>query len=457
MKFSAAGYLALLSALGTAFAANSNVVSPLQDDFYKAPSGFESKKPGEVLKSREIQVDTLEVQGNIEKMYQIMYRTTSSLNNATYAVTSLLVPKNANSKKLLSFQTPEDANYVGCAPSYTLRTSDDLSDGIGQALNNSIIVSSPDYEGPNSAFTAGILSGHATLDSIRAVLNFKDNNLDKNPNIAMWGYSGGSVATGWANQLQPAYAPELKIAGAAMGGVVANISAVALHVNGGTDSGFVPAGLLGLATEYPELNKIIDENLFAQNKSEIMKVRGQCVTQDLIEFLGQDIFSYFKDGDGLLDLPQVQAIIANLTMGENAPGAPAFIYEGQKDEVVPIAIVEKAVKDYCSHDNVDILFITDPETDHLDTAANAQNVAFQWLNDRLDGKAVSKGCSSTTTVFNPAVTSYPGRLNSNSTANVTSSATKSTSATSTAKNAAVPVKIDSGAFAAVAVAVAALL
>ena len=41
----------------------------------------------------------------------------------------------------------------------------------------------------------------------------------------MWGYSGGTVATGWAAALQPTYAKELKsnLIGAAMGGFVTNI------------------------------------------------------------------------------------------------------------------------------------------------------------------------------------------------------------------------------------------
>jgi hypothetical protein len=49
----------------------------------------------------------------------------------------------------------------------------------------------------------------------------------------MWGYSGGSLATEWAAELQPTYAPELNFAGAALGGLVPNITSVLKTINGG--------------------------------------------------------------------------------------------------------------------------------------------------------------------------------------------------------------------------------
>jgi hypothetical protein len=77
------------------------------------------------------------------------------------------------------------------------------------------IVSSPDYEGPDAAFIPGRLEGVVTLDSMRAVSNYK-NTLGlstSTPKIVGYGYSGGSVATGWAASLHQAYAPELLVQG----------------------------------------------------------------------------------------------------------------------------------------------------------------------------------------------------------------------------------------------------
>lgn len=61
----------------------------------------------------------------------------------------------------------------------------------------------PDYEGPLASFTAGVLSGHSTIDSIRAAFNAKHIlGLEQDARYAMWGYSGGALASEWAAELQ---------------------------------------------------------------------------------------------------------------------------------------------------------------------------------------------------------------------------------------------------------------
>ena len=48
------------------------------------------------------------------------------------------------------------------------------------------------------------------LNSIRAALKSgKITNIKDDAKVVMWGYSGGSLASGWAAALQPSYAPEL--------------------------------------------------------------------------------------------------------------------------------------------------------------------------------------------------------------------------------------------------------
>lgn len=90
----------------------------------------------------------------------------------------------------------------------------------------------PDFEGPRAAFGASVLAGHATLDGIRAVLSLAGNDDVSLPlpndasrfKYAMWGYSGGSLASEKAAELQVQYAPELTgFVGAALGGLVSNI------------------------------------------------------------------------------------------------------------------------------------------------------------------------------------------------------------------------------------------
>jgi hypothetical protein len=54
------------------------------------------------------------------------------------------------------------------------------------------------------------MSGHATIDSVRAAFNANETlGLDVDARYAMWGYSGGALASEWAAELQVQYAPEV--------------------------------------------------------------------------------------------------------------------------------------------------------------------------------------------------------------------------------------------------------
>ena len=68
-------------------------------------------------------------------------------------------------------------------------------------------------------------AGYSSLDSIRAVKQSGNiTGLSKDPIITLYGYSGGAVAGEFSAELQPIYAPELNIAGAAVGGLIPNMT-----------------------------------------------------------------------------------------------------------------------------------------------------------------------------------------------------------------------------------------
>ena len=58
-----------------------------------------------------------------------------------------------------------------------------------------------DYEGPLASLDASVQTGHATIDSVRAVLN-SGFGPDSDVKNALSGYSGGALAGGWAPELQ---------------------------------------------------------------------------------------------------------------------------------------------------------------------------------------------------------------------------------------------------------------
>lgn len=204
-------------------------IAPRVDPWYSEPAGFENDAPGTILRIREAPGNLTTITANCSAAYNILYRTTNSLLLPTWAVTTLFVPDNSTGA-LLSYQIPYDTTDLDASPSYALysNTPTDVTTALGKGW----FVNVPDYEGPLASFTAGALSGHATIDAVRAVLSAKERlALPDGLKYALWGYSGGALASEWAAELQAQYAPELNFSGVAVGGLTPNITSVLITIN----------------------------------------------------------------------------------------------------------------------------------------------------------------------------------------------------------------------------------
>jgi hypothetical protein len=121
--------LALCSALLT-FPSGTTISSstpqpPSTDPWYTAPEGFESKSPGEILRIRLAPGNTTRTISNSSQAWNILFRTTDSRQNPTFAVTTVFVPTKSNGTALLSYQIAYDSASVGASPSYSLNSATD--------------------------------------------------------------------------------------------------------------------------------------------------------------------------------------------------------------------------------------------------------------------------------------------------------------------------------------------
>ena len=241
----------------------SAAIPPSKDPFYTAPPGFEDAAPGTVLRFRLAPGNTTIAIVNSSMAYSILYRTTDSHYQPSWAVTTLYVPlpasqqsvtpiaANGTGNALLSYQFPYDSPDLDASPSYAFLSAPPSE--ISAALGKGWFVNSPDYEGPKAAFVAGVNTGHAVIDSIRAVQSVATAQptikLSPNATVALWGYSGGALASEWAAELAVQYAPELSISGAALGGLPANATTIFDLINGSPFAGLIPSALVGLGRE----------------------------------------------------------------------------------------------------------------------------------------------------------------------------------------------------------------
>ncbi|CAM0136328.1 hypothetical protein VKS41_006866 [Umbelopsis sp. WA50703] len=394
-----------------------DVVTPANDPFYTPPAGYESYPPGTVLRTRPVPNKLAAFSAfpqNMANAWQVLYRSADALGNPEATVTTVMEPHNGDPSKLLSYQTAEDSAYSACAPSYVLQQGSGLGGLVTQAelllmdaaLGQGWYVSTPDYEGPKSAFTAGIQAGQATLDSIRAVLATTNvTNVQSDAKVALWGYSGGALASGWAAELQPTYAPELKLLGAAMGGTPSELNATLNAINKGPFAGIAPAGIVGLCNMYPDLMNYVVQNVIPSKKDEFFKAGSQCLAADALTYAFQDIFSYFTNPNTLQGEVAVNVLEIN-KMGKYIPKIPLFMYHSLNDEIVPFNPTQALVTKYCS-EGASIEFVKDMASEHGILAVTGAADALLWLQARFNSTPAQTGCTSRTT-FSSALD--PGAL-----------------------------------------------
>lgn len=389
-------------------------IKPSEDPFYSAPEGFESKSPGDVLKHRQMNnlFGVLVIPEKIKSVHQFLIRSEDSFGDPIAAVTTVFEPYNADPNKLLSYQPAEDAANIDCSPSYAMQLGADadtiLTSQIEQllaqaGLNEGWYVVIPDHQGPKSTFVVGESAGHIVLDSIRATLSSGNiTGINENAKVVLWGYSGGSFASGWAAQMHPTYASELDIVGAAYGGIVANISQVAEKNFGGAFTGFVIAAINGLENEYPELENLLNEIGYKDKLDKFRKAKQMCLIEELPYYAFDQVSEYYNgDKQYLLSLPIVKNITEMNTMigSKYLPTTPLYFYQGKGDEIIPASGTDQLYEDFCER-GADIEYHEDLLSEHLIQAVNGAGGAFNWIKDRLNGKPPTQGCKKETTASN---------------------------------------------------------
>ncbi|KAF9890157.1 hypothetical protein FE257_006318 [Aspergillus nanangensis] len=393
---------------------------PSQDSWYDQPANISAYQPGQLIRARQVanQLEPYVALGmpiEVEVVHQYLYRTTDSLGKPVAAAATLIVPHNSDPSKLLAYETFYDANNPDCSPSYTLRHGSSTASHsllpqmtqpldlafLAAALNQGWWIITADYEGLDAQFAAGILAAHATLDSVRVALAEAPKlGLAPSPRYALWGYSGGALAVEWAAELQPSYAPELRFEGAAIGGLLPNLTSAIDTINMGPFSGAAFVILIGLAKAYPDFDAWVSQNLVEASRDQFYRGVDSCVLGEFTAGVLSDVFRFFSRGrPAFLDSIPTELFGSAGQMGTVAtPKMPMYVYKGALDEISPIADTDALVESYCAAEEVSIEYHRILLAEHMSTAVFGSTSALQWLADRLDGKPLvnPRGCVTTT-------------------------------------------------------------
>ena len=379
---------------------------PQADHFYRPPSGLASHAPGAILRSRKVQLAAFATLPQKVDAWQVMFRSTDFAGKPTAAVTTLLRPAGVRPKAVISYQVAEDASAPQCAPSYVMRSGAAYGEAVNQAelllvdaaVADGFAVSMPDYEGLAGDFGAAKQPGYIELDGLRAAERFAKLGLTEGAHtpVALWGYSGGSLASGWGAHVQPRYAPELNLRGVAVGGFVTDIAGALVKINGGPGAGLIPSALPGILRSTPKLARAVAPYLTAAGKALLAKSGSQCEIANVSQYPFFDVNDYLTIPlSKLLHLTAVKRAVASLNFGPSKLNAPLFVYHAINDELIPVAGPDKIVPHYCRA-GTSVTYTRDSLSEHGVLAVSGAPAALSWLHDRLTGTAKPRGCRTTT-------------------------------------------------------------
>jgi hypothetical protein len=400
------------------------LASATTDPFYQytGSTPLADLAPGTVLKSREISVYIASIK-TTRKATQLVYRSTDALKRPSANVTTIFTPdcrktNCANKNKVVSYQSAYDSLNPEDAPSRAYAGGKRLplvlpaaeTALFGKYLVKGYTVVVPDTEGQTANFGAGPEYGYNTLDSLRAALNGPQIGLSRDAKIVMFGYSGGAIATEWAAELAPSYAPDLKpnLIGATMGGVLVSPNHNLDYVNGAVIwGGVMPMAVLGIARSYEiDIEKYLSprgQEVFQKmQKASILYVLGQYRNVKWTDLVKPEFSDRSK-------IPEYVAAANKLIMGTGGTpeiplqivqGAGGFL-EGTKaspiwgkgDGVMLAADVRTLARQYCEK-GVPVQYKEHALASHVGAALLWLPGALSWMDDRFAGKPAPQNCSS---------------------------------------------------------------
>lgn len=383
---------------------------PGRDPFYSytgsEPLG--SIPPGTVLKRRSIHLAFGTATSTPVQAEQLLYRTTSQLDQPAVTVTTLLEPTSKPVvPRIVEYLSFYDGLGAQCDPSYTLAGGDPGGSTneqeaneeellISWYLSQGDVVTVPDFEGTALHWMAGHESGYGALDAIRATESF----LDVGPatRVGLSGYSGGAVAADWASELAPSYAPKLNLVGIAEGGVPVNYIDMFKYINGTTEySAAIPGVLIGLSRAY---DVDLKPYLSTYGLQVVQQEDQVCIASVFGHYPGLTFQALMKPQyQNIFGVPAFARMLEDQTMGTapTHPMEPLFLAvgntDGTGDGVMVARDVESLAHHYCQ-EAVPVQFQEYHGASHVDAGAFFEPQTGPFLQERLAGLPFVSNCSS---------------------------------------------------------------
>ena len=375
-------------------------------------------KPGTVLKTRTLSYHVVGIALPVQ-VVQLVYRSAGALGQPTTNVTSVLEPPvPPSSPRAVSYQSfydslnPADEPSVQIAGDVTLGglVTDAESVVIAPLLLQGYTVIVPDTEGQTADFSSSPEYGTSTLNSIRAATNSPLTGLTKTTPVGLFGYSGGAIATGWAAQMAPAYAPDVnrQLVGAAEGGVLVDPAHNLTYVNGSSIwAGIIPMAIIGIARGF---HIDITPYLSSYGRQLYNSLQNASIANVLGQYPGLTFAQLAKPQyANPASIPVLVKVENELNAGSlGSPTIPMFIGQGANgilegtpgnkpgigpgDGVMVAGDVRTLARDFCASGTA-VDYTQYNALSHVTTFPVWAPAALVWLDGLFGGSQAANDCS----------------------------------------------------------------
>ncbi|MEU1427250.1 lipase family protein [Nocardia sp. NPDC005746] len=390
----ALGGVVLGLSMTTTAAADPIYPIPDPDPFYAAPADLAAHRPGDVLRTQKLPPVAVFPGATVTL---VQFRSTNSQDEPIAATTTVLTPiGHQPDAPLMSYQHFINALGTRCAVSHMLYSNDPnllvTASILNAVLAQGWSIALPDHLGPYFAFGASRLGGRIVLDGVRAVKQVPELASPQSP-ITLAGYSGGGMATGAAAALQPSYAPELKLAGAAIGGAPMNLETMveALGYDPHPAFGLAMAAAIGLEREYPSqlpISSYLNQRGLAIRDA----MANDCTNQILAEGVGEGAGALMTDASSFNVREGREVLRENsLELFGEVPQTPVFEWHSPGDPLIPVQAIDNTNHRWCAA-GVPVQTLHVPAPEHLSGAVMGAPEVLAWLNGRVRGEPAPSNC-----------------------------------------------------------------
>ena len=388
-----------VASLGTAPAA-ATVAEPPRPAFYEAPATLPGTN-GAVIRSEKVDflLDPLDATSLVRNANRVLYRTTNRTGRAIAASGTVLVPRapwvGVGSRPVIGYAPGTQGMADRCAPSRLFSEGIEYEGiGIEGLLQRGYAVAMPDYEGLGTAgvhtYMDRVAQGRATLDAVRAAQRLEGTGLSAASPVGLMGYSQGGGAAASAVELAPTYAPELRLRGAVVGAVPADLARVATNLDGGLFSAFAFFALRGLAASY-DLD--LSPYLNPAGRAAMDSVEQDCVF-DLLDHAftrSQDLSADGRPMSELMEQEPFASIIEAQRIGTVKPTVPVLVTHSALDDTIPYGVGKAMARSWCGK-GANVRFSTNLAPAHVGGMVPHVAQALPFFEARFAGLPQVSNC-----------------------------------------------------------------